>query len=69
MIVTNEDALAEKLSLLHSHGMTSLTWDRHLEQTYSYDVVDLGYNYCIDEIHSALGREQLKKPEMFNAQR
>ena len=29
MIVTNRDDLAEHLRLLRSHGMTSLTWDRH----------------------------------------
>ena len=61
MLVTNDDGLAEKLRSLRSHGMTSLTWDRHNGHAWSYDVVDLGYNYRIDEIRSALGRVQLKK--------
>jgi dTDP-4-amino-4,6-dideoxygalactose transaminase len=61
MLVTNDDQMAEKLRLLRSHGMTSLTWDRHKGHAWSYDVVDLGYNYRIDEIRSALGRVQLKK--------
>lgn len=61
MLVTDDDRLAERLRLLRSHGMTSLTWDRHKGHAWSYDVVDLGYNYRIDEIRSALGREQLKK--------
>jgi len=69
MIITNDDALAEKFRLLRSHGMTSLTWDRHQGHAWSYDVVDLGYNYRIDEIHSALGREQLRKLDGFNARR
>jgi len=69
MIVTNDDALAEKFKLLRSHGMTSLTWDRHQGHAWSYDVVDLGYNYRIDEIRSALGREQLKKLDGFNGRR
>lgn len=69
MIVTNDDGTAEKLRLLRSHGMTSLTWDRHQGHAWSYDVVELGYNYRIDEIHSALGREQLKKLNGFNARR
>jgi len=61
MLVTNDDATAERLRLLRSHGMTSLTWDRHRGHAWSYDVVDLGYNYRIDEIRSALGRVQLRK--------
>jgi dTDP-4-amino-4,6-dideoxygalactose transaminase len=61
MLATNDDALAEKLRILRSHGMTSLSWDRHQGHAYSYDVVDLGYNYRIDEMRSALGRAQLHK--------
>ncbi|MEP7133561.1 MAG: DegT/DnrJ/EryC1/StrS family aminotransferase [Chloroflexota bacterium] len=59
MLVTDDDNLAEKLRLLHSQGLTSLTLDRHQGHAWSYDVVDLGYNYRIDEIRSALGRVQL----------
>ena len=61
MLLTERDDLAEKLHLLRSHGMTTLTWDRHQGHAYSYDVVALGYNDRIDEIHSALGRVQLAK--------
>ena len=61
MLVTDDDALAEKFRILRSHGMTSLTWDRHKGHAWSYDVVDLGFNYRIDEIRSALGRVQLAK--------
>jgi dTDP-4-amino-4,6-dideoxygalactose transaminase len=61
MLVTDDDALAGKLRLLRSHGMTSLTLDRHKGHAWSYDVVELGYNYRIDEIRSAMGRVQLTK--------
>ncbi len=50
MLVTNDDEYAQRLHLLRSHGMTTLTWDRHKGHASSYDVVDLGYNYRIDEI-------------------
>jgi dTDP-4-amino-4,6-dideoxygalactose transaminase len=66
MLVTDDDGLAEKLRRLRSHGMTSLTWDRHRGHAWSYDVVDLGYNYRIDEIRSALGRAQLQKLPRLN---
>ena len=61
MICTNSDEYAKKIRLMRSHGMTSLTLDRHKGHAYSYDVVCLGYNYRIDEIHAALARVQLKK--------
>ncbi len=61
MLVTDRDDVAEKVRLMRSHGMTSLTYDRHRGHASSYDVVELGYNYRIDEIRSALGLEQLKK--------
>lgn len=69
MIVTQREDIAGKLRLLRSHGMTSLTWDRHQGHAYSYDVVELGYNYRMDEIHSALGIAQLHKLERNNARR
>jgi dTDP-4-amino-4,6-dideoxygalactose transaminase len=49
--------------------MTTLTWDRHQGHAYTYDVVDLGYNYRIDEIRSALGLVQLHKLPANNARR
>lgn len=66
MLTTDNDDLAQKLNRLRSHGMTSLTWDRHKGHAWSYDVVDLGYNYRIDEIRAALGLTQLKKVEKNN---
>ena len=69
MVVTNDDILAEKVRILRSHGMTTLTWDRFKGHASTYDVIDLGYNYRIDEIRAAIGREQLKKLPAGNARR
>lgn len=69
IVVTNRDDLAEKIRILRSHGMTTLTWDRHQGHAYSYDVVDLGYNYRIDEIRASLGLSQLHKLNRNNARR
>lgn len=69
MVVTDRDDIAEKVRLARSHGMTSLTYDRHRGHAYSYDVVDLGYNYRIDEIRSALGLVQFKKLAKNNSLR
>ena len=69
MLTTNNDHIAEKLGWLRSHGMTTLTWDRHRGHAWSYDVVAPGYNYRMDEIRAALGRVQLKKLEANNSHR
>ncbi len=69
MLATEDDALAERLKILRSHGMTSLSWDRHKGHAATYDVVDLGYNYRIDELRSALGRVQLGKLPESNRRR
>jgi dTDP-4-amino-4,6-dideoxygalactose transaminase len=69
MVVTNRADLAERVRLFRSHGMTSLTWDRHKGHASSYDVVNPGYNYRLDELHAALGRAQLKKLEPNNQRR
>jgi dTDP-4-amino-4,6-dideoxygalactose transaminase len=69
MITTNDDYLAEEIRLLRSHGMTSLTYDRHKGHSSGYDVVRLGYNYRMDEIHSAIGLAQLQKIDRLNESR
>lgn len=59
VVVTNRDDLAERLRCLRSHGMTTLTLDRHRGHAWSYDVVDLGYNYRLDEPRAAMARAHL----------
>lgn len=69
MVVTDDDRIAAELRLLRSHGMTSLTWDRHKGHSFSYDVIRTGFNYRMDEIRAALGRVQLRKLEDNNRKR
>jgi len=69
MIVTDSADVAESLKNLRCHGMTSVSWDRHKGHNFSYDVTQLGFNYRIDEIRSALGRIQLAKLDRGNQRR
>ena len=48
-MTTDDAAIADRVRLLRSHGMTTLTWDRHRGHADSYDVVGLGFNYRIDK--------------------
>lgn len=61
MIATSRTDLDDRLRLLRSHGMTSLTIDRHSGRSISYDVLLPGLNYRMDEIRAALGLVQLEK--------
>ena len=59
MVVTGDEELADRLRLLRSHGMTTLTWDRERGHASTYDVVVPGLNYRLDEIRAAIGLVQL----------
>ena len=61
MFVTNHEEYYKKAKLLRSHGMTSLSYERAQGDCMSYDVIELGYNYRIDDIRASLGIVQLGK--------
>jgi dTDP-4-amino-4,6-dideoxygalactose transaminase len=69
MVVTDDDELAAKIKVARSHGMTTLTWERHRGHSFSYDVVARGFNYRLDEMRAALGLVQLNRLEAANAAR
>ena len=69
MITTNDDTINASLRLNRSHGMTTLTYDRHRGHAFTYDVTSAGYNYRPTEIVSALGLVQLSKLERANEKR
>jgi dTDP-4-amino-4,6-dideoxygalactose transaminase len=49
--------------------MTSLTWDRHRGHCGSYDVLEAGWNYRLDEMRAALLRVQLGRLDELNRAR
>ncbi len=59
MLTTDDEAIAARARLLRQHAMTSGTWDRHRGHSDSYDVVDIGFNFRLDEPRAALGSAQL----------
>jgi dTDP-4-amino-4,6-dideoxygalactose transaminase len=69
MVVTSDDELAARVRSLRSHGMTTLTWQRHQGHASTYDVLDAGFNYRIDEVRAALATVQLGRLEQGNAAR
>lgn len=69
MISSKSKELNQQAGYYRSHGMTSLTLDRHKGRAITYDVAQSGLNYRIDEIRSALGLVQLDKLHDANAKR
>ncbi len=61
MLVTNDEAVYEQAKLLRSHGMTTMSYERAKGHATSYDILDLGYNFRMDDIRASLGIVQMKK--------
>ena len=69
MVVTDDDALADRIKALRSHGMTTLSWERHQGRAATYDVTLNGFNYRLDDLRASLGLVQLEKLARANARR
>jgi perosamine synthetase len=67
MIVTRDAQLASRLKLRKAFGVDRTHAERKIPGT--YDVVALGFNYRMSEIHCAIGIEQVKKLPAFLEQR
>lgn len=61
IVVTSDEETAERIRLLRSHAMTSVTWDRHRGHAETYDITDLGFNYRIDEPRAAMAAAHLRE--------
>ena len=65
-VVTDDEALYERLSLLRSHGIDKNAQDRYgPDASWAYDMKYLGRNYRMTDFQAALGISQLKKLDMF----
>jgi len=60
MVTTNSETLYKKLSLLRSHGITKENM-RENHGGWFYEMQELGFNYRLTDIQSALGISQLAK--------
>jgi len=67
MLLARDENVLDRVRRMRSHGMTSLTLDRFKGHAFSYDVVELGYNYRMDELRAAMGLVQLRHLRERNA--
>jgi dTDP-4-amino-4,6-dideoxygalactose transaminase len=61
MLITNNEEMGKKSRLLRSHGMTTMSYQRAAGHATSYDILELGYNYRMDDIRASMGIVQMKK--------
>lgn len=66
MVSTSNSNIARKINLLRSQGMSVSAKSRESTGGWKYDVVDIGYNYRIDEMRCALGFSQMKRIDQIN---
>jgi perosamine synthetase len=65
MITTDNEIYANRMRQFRNHGITSDFRTREKEATFLYEMTDIGYNYRLSDIHSALGVSQLQKLPFF----
>lgn len=61
LVVTEDAALARRARLFRNHGITTDLRERERAGTWSYDMVELGFNYRLSDLQSALGLSQLRR--------
>ncbi len=70
MVVTGNEAYAERMKLMHLHGMSRDAWKRYPQAgTWSYDILAPGFKYNLTDIAAAIGIHQLRKCDAFHARR
>ncbi|UCF95499.1 MAG: UDP-4-amino-4,6-dideoxy-N-acetyl-beta-L-altrosamine transaminase [Desulfobacterales bacterium] len=69
MVVTNHARYAEMMRRFRNHGITADHHQRSQENTWHYEVADIGFNYRITDIQCALGISQLGKLDGWLARR
>tara|TARA_R110001583_G_scaffold185625_1_gene345860 strand:+ start:10641 stop:11798 length:1158 start_codon:yes stop_codon:yes gene_type:complete len=71
MALTNDKALADKMALLRSHGITRdpELMTHEADGPWYYQQVDLGFNYRMTELQAALGVTQMQRLDQYVAKR
>ena len=68
MAVTNDVALAKRMTFFRSHGISSnpsIMQARPADEIWNYQQLELGFNYRMTELQAALGLSQLNRVDEF----
>jgi perosamine synthetase len=71
MLVTDDDAIADRARVMALHGISRDAWNRYSSSgAWYYEIEDAGYKYNMTDIAAALGIVQLERAdELFAARR
>ncbi len=61
IITTERFEVAQRMRCFRNHGITSDHFQRDHQGSWFYEMVDLGYNYRLNDVQCALGLSQLQK--------
>ena len=71
MLVTDDDAIADRARVMSLHGISRDAWRRYAANgSWYYEIEDAGYKYNMTDIAAALGLVQLERAgELLAARR
>lgn len=70
MLLTNDDAIMERVRILSLHGMDRDAWKRYTSAgSWRYDVREPGFKYNLPDISASLGLAQLARLEEMQSRR
>lgn len=70
MLLTNDDAVMERVRVLSLHGMDKDAWKRYTQQgSWRYEVREPGFKYNMPDLAAAMGLVQLQRLDAMQARR
>jgi dTDP-4-amino-4,6-dideoxygalactose transaminase len=65
MIVCRDREMADRISIMRSHGIDRAVWNRYSDAraSWRYEVVEAGYKYNLPDLLAAIGRVQLSRAQ------
>jgi dTDP-4-amino-4,6-dideoxygalactose transaminase len=63
MVVCRDETMANRISVMRSHGIDRAAWNRYSDARASwyYEVIEAGYKYNLPDLLAAIGRVQLTR--------
>lgn len=71
MVVTEDEAIYNRVKIMRLHGINRDIWERFLSNSsrWEYDVIEPGFKYNLPDINAAIGLAQLEKADYFRRKR